>query len=150
MAILEEQSAARKRVVCGCKKKINSKCSSAKHRTRTYGVQRKEQTAKGSVCIKINNDTTMCNCNHLCDYTRRPDTDSSWSYRIIQRSQFTSSKRFKVLQYTMFYKIMSFSIQNTKVLLFAALYGYDKWFLTLREEHKLQAFENKTGNLRET
>ena len=37
-------------------------------------------------------------------------------------------------------------IQNTKVLLFAALCGYKKWFLTLREEHKLQGFENKTGN----
>jgi len=44
---------------------------------------------------------------------------------------------------------MRFWIQNTKGLLFAALYGYKKWFLTIREEHKLQAFENKTGNLRE-
>jgi len=42
---------------------------------------------------------------------------------------------------------MAFRIQNTNVLLFAALYGYKNWFLTLREEHKLQAFENKTGNL---
>jgi len=74
MEILEERSAARKRVVCGCKK-INSKYSSAKHRTRTYGVQGLEHTAKGSMCIKINYDTIMCNCNHPCDYTRRPDTD---------------------------------------------------------------------------
>ena len=65
-------------------------------------------------------------------------------------SQFTSSRRFKVLQYHLFYKIMRFRIQNTKVLPFAALYGYKKWFLTLREEHKLQAFENKTGNLCQT
>jgi hypothetical protein len=38
---------------------------------------------------------------------------------------------------------MRFRIQNTEVLLFAALYGYKKWFLTLREVHKLQAFETR-------
>ena len=37
---------------------------------------------------------------------------------------------------------------ETKVLLFAALYGYKKWFLTWREEHKLQAFQNKTDNFK--
>jgi hypothetical protein len=50
-------------------------------------------------------------------------------YSVVPICQLTSSERFKMLQYHLFYKIMRFRIQNTNVLLFGALYGYKNDFL---------------------